>query len=326
MNRRDFLRSTLATTAAYSAGGLPGISRIAMASSFAPVTSRTLVNVMLDGGPDFRHLFAPAYNADTLSFGYRYWQANSAAHSIEGNPNAWEQRWNQNYQPVGSNGFEFGILNNCGWLQSMWDSGKVAIISNVYGSSSRDHAHSALVLDQGNRNSGPANSLRPGWGGRLAAASGGNVVALTRSPRPFCFGPHPTDAENRSDEWTVAAQDVRSMKLYTPEAGTVPTRPNAVIERALRGYYSAKRNEFPLNSPRSRFANLEQQLREFGEPLDARLQDLPVPENIASLYNGTQTGLASAYFGEQIRNLHDSLAVNDILNMRIASLEYRGFD
>ncbi|NNF61700.1 MAG: DUF1501 domain-containing protein, partial [Gammaproteobacteria bacterium] len=165
-----------------------------------------------------------------------------------------------------------------------------------------------------------------GWGGRLAAAAGGNVVALTRTPRPFCFGPHASDPENRSDEWLVPAQDVRNMKLYTPDAGTDPRWANAVMERTLRSYYVAKRSELPQESAFRRFTAMEQQLREFGEPLDTRLQTLPVPAQIEALYNDTGPLLDNTYFGEQIRNLYDAIAVNDIFGMRIASLEYQGFD
>ncbi|MDH3646236.1 MAG: DUF1501 domain-containing protein [Gammaproteobacteria bacterium] len=326
MNRRDFLRNTLATTALYSAGGLPGISNLAAANGFAPINSRMLVNIMLDGGPDFRHLFAPAFDADTLSFGHRYWEANNTAHSIDGNANAWEQRWNQDYNPVGSAGYEFGILNNSGWLQSMWDAGNVAIVSNVFGSSSRDHAESKLIMDQGNRSSGQANSLRSGWGGRLAAACDTNVVAVTRTPRPFCYGPHPDDPENRSGQWLIPAQDVRDMRLFEASPDDSPRWSRPVITRSLRSYYAVASNELPSDSVYRRFANMERQLREIGEPLDVRMQNVPIPAEIAALYNDVQPALENSYFGEQIRNLHDSIAANDIFDMRIASLEYTGFD
>lgn len=326
MNRRQFLTSTLASTALYSAGGLPGIGSIASATSFAPVNSRTLVNIMLDGGPDLRHLFAPAYDSDTLSFGHRYWQATSAAHSIEGNANAWEQRFNQDYSPVSNNGVNFGILNSCGWLKSMWDSGNVAIVSNVYGSSTRDHAQSAMVLDQGNRSSGPANGQRPGWGGRLAAACGSNVVAVTRAPRNFCFGPDPSDTENRTNDLVVAAQDIRAMQLFEPPVTDDPRWARPVMTRAMKNYYASKHFSLAANSIYRRFTNLERRLRDFGEPLELRMQDVPVPPAIAALYNEVQPVLNDTYFGEQLRNLHDSLAANDIFGMRIVSMEYKGFD
>ena len=75
-----------------------------------------------------------------------------------------------------------------------------------------------------------------------------------------------------------------------------------------------------------RFANIAQQLRQLGEPLYQRMESLPVPPEIAALHDDVQPTLDSSYFGEQIQNLYDSYASNDILGMRIASLEYSGFD
>ena len=326
MNRRQFLHTALLSTGLYSACGLPGIARLANASAFAPVSGRTLVNVKLDGGPDFRHLFAPAYDPEPASFGYQYWSAMSAAHELADNAAAWEQRWHSDYTPASHNGTNFGILDGCGWLRSMWDQGHVAIVSNVLGSSSRDHAFASIVLDQGNRSSGPADVRRSGWGGRLAAATGNNVLALTRAPLPFCLGPHPTDPEDHTLERLVAAQDIRDMKLFAPEADVEPQAPGAVITRALNSYYAAQRDEVAANSAYRRFFDLERQLRDYGEPIGERLHSLPVPAAIAALYDETQPLLNSPYFGFQLRNLYDALALNDIFGMRIASLEYQGFD
>ncbi len=325
MNRRQFLRSTLLTTAMYSTCGLPGIGRLANAG-FAPVGQRTLVNVRLDGGPDFRHLFAPAYDAATASFGHRYWSAMSAAHELDGNANSWEQRWNQDYTPYSHAGTDFGILNRCGWLRSMWDQGNVAIVSNVLGSSSRDHAVATMVFEQGNRSSGPADAGRSGWGGRLAAATDSNVLALTNTPTPFCYGPDPADPEGRSDDRMLAAQDIRAMRLYAPDETVQPYAAPAVMTRAMNSYYAAKREEIASSSVYTRFFDMERQLGEFGVLLEDRFQSLPVPPAVAALYDGAQPLLDSPYFGLQLRNLYDALALNDVFGMRIASLEYQGFD
>lgn len=324
MDRRSFLKNTLFSTALASTAGLPALSGIAQASAFAPLSQRTLVNIKLDGGPDFRHLFAPAYNASVASFGYQYWSAMSAAHAIAGNTNAWEQRWNDHYTPLASG--DFGVLSSCDWLRRMWTLGNVALVSNVLGSSSRDHALSSLVLEQGNRSSGPSDGNRSGWGGRLAAATGSNVIALTHTPRAFCYGPHPTDPDARTNERLIAAQDIRDMKLYEPEPDTADHTAPAVISRALRGYYAAKRNETHTSSVYRRFFDMEQQLRAYGAPIEDRLDALPVPARIAALYDEAAPALDSPYFGVQIRNLHDAIALNDIFGMRIASLEYLGFD
>lgn len=189
MNRRDFLKASLASGALYSAGGLPLFGGTAHASGFAPLNHRVLVNVMLEGGPDMRHLLPPAFDPNPLSYGYRYWQAKAPAHSIGDTVAAWEQRWQNDYFDVSDGETQFGILKSCGWLKRMWDAGNVAIICNAVGARTRDHYHCQLVLDQGNMTSDPNDFDRPGWGGRLSAAAGGNVLALTRFPRRFCYGP-----------------------------------------------------------------------------------------------------------------------------------------
>ncbi|MBT8143214.1 MAG: twin-arginine translocation signal domain-containing protein, partial [Gammaproteobacteria bacterium] len=268
MNRRQFLTRSLLTTAAMSSGAIPGLSQIAHASAFAPVTARTLVNIKLDGGPDFRHLLAPAFNSNTSSFGYQSWSAMASAHALAPSASAWEQRWNQDYTPYVAGNQQFGILNNCGWLKSMWEQGKVAVVANVYGSPSRDHALASLVMDQGDRSSGPADSQRSGWGGRLAQNLGTNVMAVTRTPRAFCYAPDPADPQKRVTDGMIAAQDVRELKLFSHDPTDMPHQAQPVISRALSSYYAAKRAEIPSNSIYKRFFDMEQQLRELGAPIE----------------------------------------------------------
>lgn len=323
MDRRNFLRNSLLATALYSSGGLPGLASLSHAS-FAPVVRRTLVNIKLDGGPDFRHLFAPAFNSAPGSFGREFWGAMSAAHGIAGSASAWEQRWNDEYTPLDDG--SFGLLSSCGWLRRMWLAGNVALVSNVYGSDSRNHAHASLVLEQGNRSSGPADSQRSGWGGRLADAIGGNVIAVTRTPRTFCFGPDPADPEKSTADVVIPAQNIRDMKFFTPSPETVAHSADAVMTRGLRGYYEAKREEMATHSRYRRIVELERQIREFGAPIAERTEALPIPADIEALYDGAAPRLDSGYFGMQIRNLYDAIALNDIFGMRVASLEYLGFD
>lgn len=70
----------------------------------------------------------------------------------------------------------------------------------------------------------------------------------------------------------------------------------------------------------------ERKLREFGEMIDARLATVPLPGAISALYSGGSPTLVSGGFAKQVRNLYDSLACNDILDLRVASLEYNGWD
>ena len=94
MDRRDFLKASIATGALYTAGGLPLLGgAVARASGFPPVSQRIVANMMLFGGPDFRHLMPPPYDPDPASYGYRYWESKAAAHAINSTAAAYESRW-----------------------------------------------------------------------------------------------------------------------------------------------------------------------------------------------------------------------------------------
>jgi hypothetical protein len=179
------------------------------------------------------------------------------------------------------------------------------------------------MMDQGNLTSGPNDFNRSGWGGRLAAAAQGNVLALTRAPRRFCYGPHPSDPENHSNQNLVTASNTRRMTLYRPPASDSVITPRAMITRSLESYYAAKNQELSADSAYYRFVALERSAREFGDAVSARLAQIPEPSQLSALYKGT---LATPYFGEQLRNLYDSLACSDILRLRVASLELASWD
>jgi uncharacterized protein (DUF1501 family) len=323
MKRRNFIKAALAGGALYSAGGLPVFGNIASANDSAMLGQRILVNVMLNGAPDFRHLFPPPYDSNTASYGYRYWQARASAHSIPQSNNAYQDRWSNDYYPVSDGATSFGILNHCGWLKSMWDQGNVAIVCNAVGGVSRDHKHCELVMEHGNLTTGPNDYERSGWGGRLAHTAGGNVLSLTRIPRPFCFGPHPVNPELHDNSNLVSARNTREMSLFTAGPEHAQDSPTASITRSLERYYAAKSNELSPDSIYYRFIELEHSLRKFGEPIEERLQSVPVPDAISALMNG---GLASKNLGEQIRNLYDSIVFSDITSLRVASLEYGSWD
>lgn len=322
MRRRDFLRSALFGTVLLGSGALPRLAR-AIPGGFPALGRRVLINVTLDGGPDFRHLFPPAFDANPASFGYRYWEAMCAAHEIDPTPAAWEARWNDAYTPLSDATTQFGLLNGCGWLQRMWDRGKVAIVCNVLGASSRNHAHGAIVLNHGDRSLGPNDQGRSGWGGRLAAAAGGHSLALTKIPSPFCYGPNPLDPFGHDNSNMIAARDTRDLTLFTTDQAAHNHEQR--ITRSLTSYYKGLRAEMPASSVFRRFVEAERALRELGEPIDARLASVPVPAEVAALC-GEGSILASPDFGLQIRNVHDVFACSDILDPSVMSLEYGGFD
>ncbi len=319
MKRRDFLVNALAA-GALSSGLVPLLASRAAA---ATPPARVLVNVMLAGGPDLRHLFPPAFNPDPASVGYRFWRAKASAHAIGDTPASWQARWDNDYFHASFGGTAFGIRSNCGWLRQFWDDGLVAIVANAVGARTRDHAHCIMVLDQGNVTSGPLDFQRSGWGGRLAKAAGGNVLALTGSPRPFCYSPDPADANRHLTDALIAAPDMRDLALFAPAPGASPLASQARIARGLSAYYAAKRAEMSHDSVYYRFVDMERKLREFGAPITERLAATPIPPAIAALSTG---GLTDPGFATQIRNVHDAFACADILNLAVASLEYNGWD
>ena len=108
-SRRRFLRSGLAL-AALVGNGLPfGISK-ARADSFAALSQPFLANIMLNGGPDMRHLLMPRFSAITGSYGREFWRARASAHGADDVATVLEQRWHEDYLPVADGATEFGIL------------------------------------------------------------------------------------------------------------------------------------------------------------------------------------------------------------------------
>ena len=162
MKRREFLKAALYGGSLATIGNILLPGGLVHAGTEAILHQRLLVNIMLKGGPDFRHLLAPAYDASTGSYGYRHWEAKAPAHSIADSSSDWESRWNDDYFHVSDGETTFGILKRCGWLKSMWDQGNVAIICNATGSTSRNHTHSELVMEHGYLDMKPGDFGRSG--------------------------------------------------------------------------------------------------------------------------------------------------------------------
>ncbi|MEM7280870.1 MAG: DUF1501 domain-containing protein [Pseudomonadota bacterium] len=321
MNRRDALKSALAAGMLYSGGFVPSLSRIANAMDFPAISNRVLVNLMLNGGPDMRHILPPAFDPNPNSFGYNYWRAKADAHRLSDQPSSWQQAWDNEFFQVADGGTTFGIHNTLGWLKNQWDAGNVAIVNNAVGGRTRDHAHCIDIVNQGDREFTPNQAYASGWGGRLAAAAQGNVMALTRAPTSFCFGPSATGGFDNTR--MIAASDMRDMTLFDGVTND-PMDDSTRISRGLKSYYAAKRQALGNDAVFDRFLETERKLREFGEPIDARLETIPIPPAIEAM---TQLGgLTNLDFGVQLRNLHDAFACFDILGMRVASIDYGGWD
>jgi uncharacterized protein (DUF1501 family) len=213
MRRREFLGQSAITAALISAGSMPRMMKDAY-GEFAPVDKRFLVNLTLDGGPDFRHVFPPAYDAKQQSYRYKFWSSRAASYNLPDNKTAWRKHWDKTFYHVNHNGVQFGILKKCQGLKARWDAGKLAIVCNAVGAKTRDHALSILVLDQRNIDSGPNDLERSGWGRRLASAASANVVSVSYVPRGFCNGLHPSSDINLYDNQNlVGAPDTRLLGL-----------------------------------------------------------------------------------------------------------------
>jgi Protein of unknown function (DUF1501) len=324
LSRRHFLRASLAL-ATLGTGYLPSLMRSARADGFAAVSHPILANIMLNGGPDMRHPFAPPFSSVVGSYGRTYWEARAVIHSPDDlSLAALEARWNNDFHHLESNGTSFGILKQCGWLYDMFMQGKAALVCGVLSDTSRDHEQAIRNMEMGIRD---ANKLTfgSGWGGRLSRAANGNAVALTTSPRRFAFGPDPsapTDLGKISHERVIPAANMRELGLPdVDDLGWFST--NEYTTRALKHYYAERRTTLPSTSVYSRFTDHEHKLRVFGELISGRLADVPIPPEIEALFgpSGVRYDLAL-----QIRNLYDALASNDLLNLRVASMEFNGWD
>lgn len=317
---------------------------------FPPNDKRILLNIALDGGPDFRHLLPPAFVNNEDDYSYQYWEKRATAHSIAANPDAYAARWEGDFLQPTQQAAGFGILNNSQWLFDMWEAGNVAIVNNALGSNTRDHAQALLVLEHGDRSSREHDVAKPGWGGRLAAALQAQaqesdpsarvkIVSLTHEIRRFCYGPHPSDPRRHVNTQVLAVRNSRNMGLFTPDTGIDADNPRWVMHRALKSYYAAKRQEMDSLSPYYKFIQHEADQRDFGEAIREKLigedeenPNVPIPDEIRALYDvdfAEANGLFSlnqGSFGRQIRNLYDCLVCNDIINFQIASMAYRGFD
>ncbi len=347
MNRREFLTRSLYTSLVFGSGVAPSFISQANAAP-APLLNNLLINVTLDGGPDFRHMIVPEYSSDTSSFAYKYWSNRTRTHHTGDNPSAWQARWNDHYYPITidapgtpNHNVTFGIWKEAGWLIDMFENGNVAVICNAVGGLNRAHDHSTLILNQGDTSAGSQDYLHSGWGGRLARVANSNIVSVSRAPSGFCFGP--TGASPSFDRYTIdnrdlfSLPDTRAYGLYGYDSTLDQNRiASQKLARSLSSYYAALRGE-QVSDLYDKALDHQQKIEQFGELIDARL-DFAENDLIRALYsssghsvNNDSSGVSrrvlnSGLFGVEMRNLSDCIAVNDLLNMRVASMSYGNWD
>jgi hypothetical protein len=284
----------------------------------------TLVNLILEGGVDFRHLFVPLPTQDKEEYGYWYWyKRGSSIFSIGESFGEQQKYFEENYYEVTVDDTNFGVLKKASWLKEQIDKKRVALISNIYISKNRNRSHSLLKLESGNEDIGRDGVDSSGWGGRLAHSLGENIVYLTQHSRTF------TALPKESNSTVISAFDTRDFGLYESQMesdGRYSVSSENNLARALKSYYNAKRGEIPTSSPFYKFIKHEQTWREYGEKVRNTLQNYPLPDDIAELYNSSIYRLNSIPFAKQIRSLYDTLLLKDVFDSRVISMEYRGWD
>jgi len=333
MKRRDFIKlsANAALVLAFAGLGSP------LYAEGNVTTPKTVVNLMLDGGPDFRHLIVPVYalnNNDNNSYAAKFWNARASLWRVSSTDDL-KQAYSDNYDEVIISGEKYGILKKCAWLKDEITAGNVAIINNVIASTDRNHHHSQIVIESGDMNADVYNLDVSGWAGRAAKSLSANVLSLSASVRLVCNGPHSTDVRKHDNSCVISNYYSRDTGLvnYDTQADLDEGNPQykwseeGIMSRSLSSYYSAKEPHVPTTSIFRKPIEHEIKVRNFGIPLEERLNETPIPASIASLRERDHPNeLDSSTFAHQIQALYDSYATQDILNMRLASLDYTGWD
>ena len=323
ISRRTFLRRAIA--ASMAAGVLtakPGL-QLAQDQVCAPqAMPKTLVNVMLQGGADFRYLFMPSPGHPDSNYLELLWSARRSLYNA-GYTN-YEQMFDNEYLLATdpSTGQEFGIHNQAAWLHSQFNGGRLAIVANAYCGRNRRHDQSILNADAGEPDFDTLNFDRDGWGGRLVEQLGGvrNAVELSNGVTTFNKGSVQGDRLAR----VVHAQDMRSLALPEGNPGAPASR-RSILARALGAYYEARGAEVeaskPGNWPYHTFFQHEAALRTFAAAVDEKLATCsPLPDDLLELQ------LSNPEFAQQARNLFDVCQVPSELSLGVVSMSYGGWD
>lgn len=329
-NRRGFLAG-LAGVAGIGGLGLAGkklwkLPR-AGAMEFPASHERTLMNILLAGGPDFRHLIVPP---PSTTYGQAYWQFRSSVQGTNPSDSAtWGERYADAYTQINFDGHTFGVLSEADWLISQIQAGNVAIVCNVLHAENRNHSFAQLILETGNYDSGAHDFDASGWGGRLVEAIDSKVLSVTNQRLVFCNG------SNQDNSRVISMQDSRNFGLYR-DSRLDPTSDNyspgstssgAIMTRALESYYNALQasGDITEDSPYYKILRHEAALRDITNQVNNRLAGHEIPADIEGLTSGDNR-LYDRGFGGQIANAYDGFLCADILGFRTVSMSYGGWD
>ncbi len=160
-------------------------------------------------------------------------------------------------------------------------------------------------------------------GGRLAEQLDGqpNVVELGQSVSVFSKGSIPGA---RLDKM-IHAEDMRDMALSGVDPESPVGSQRNVLARALNAWYEARRIEVPQerppNWPYHAFFKHHEVLQNFGLSVQQRIEQCgELPTELQDLV------LNNEDFTQQCKNLYDACQMPDVLNMRVMSMSYAGWD
>lgn len=319
MDRRVFLKAGFFSAVALGCGIGMGFPPGVAASGAA--LQRTLVNIMLNGGADFRYVLAPLPTHDPV-YVAQYWAARSGLYSQ--NYPDYATMYANEYQtvidPVSE--FSFGVHNSCGWLAQQFNAGNVAIVSNAFGSLNRRHDHSQTIINTGDLQASQLVLDRDGWGGRLVEVAGGNsnVLSINSSVSIFTHGSDPSNRLAR----VIHGGDMRNMTLLTANPALGVAHGRNIIARALNSYYKERGIEVEVEKPDKwpyhRFFKHNDSLRLFGDQIADRLANSPMPATLSAL------NLKNNKFEQECRNLYDACLTSDILGLKVISMDFDGWD
>ncbi|MFT5572867.1 MAG: hypothetical protein ACI9FR_001791 [Cryomorphaceae bacterium] len=251
-----------------------------------------------------------------------------------------------------NSGEKFGIWREAGWLIDMMREGNAALVFSAVGGTNRAHDLSSLMLAQGDTLANLNNREASGWGGRLARSAGGKALSMNSSANAFLYGPKgaapnydPTIADNID---LISVDNSRRFGLFDHDLGSDQFKnQDDKMARAAKNYYAALRQE-QVAAAYQKAQDHESKIREFGELVKALLTDenIPVPDLIRALDSGVgdinidpndpgdvgdpnnRRVLRSGSFANQIQNLYDMIAINDVaqLDPRVMSMSYGSWD
>jgi hypothetical protein len=167
--------------------------------------------------------------------------------------------------------------------------------------------------------------------GGLPSGNEANAVTMTSVVPIFCYG------DNDVNRLEHVVHTPNTQKFGFDQGGGAGSY-SAVMSRAIEAYYGVKGAEVAADPtlqtgwPFSLFYQHEASIRGLQGEFNAIVQPgvVPHPTKISNLYNyykpNNPVGLYRTGFGRQIANLFDCMYATDLLGMKVAHLDYGGWD